>query len=467
MELDIELEAATPLTLQLESKVGQKVHPLGSEVAFQARNFPPPSPALVYRQPSLPDLQKDGQRYPGLLLQPESRPISHKQLAAEVKSIYVGLTMVEAKCIHVERTVSGAVESLFLDHWQTLITLHNTLLHEHHDFFLASRHPSASLALHRLASKYSTPARMWKHVIHSFLELLRHHIPEAPNHRLAFIYRVHQMIALLYEKAPTFEDTWVECLGDLGRYRMAIEDEDVGDRETWAGVARSWYPKVAYKNPSVGRLYHHLAILASPNALQQTYYYARSLTCVKSFPSARISILALLDPILGTPERAYSRAPPVDASFIQAHGALFEKPSPGRFTEALLHFQSRIYTHICRLALEWAGKRVDVCVSFLNALLHCSSLSALVTCLLRLPIASASAIPTHQEPTGGQDSVYLDDSIVDFLFSALIIIYLALAYWFDPKTRRASLALSVTSATFWVAMVSEGDETFSSSSRWK
>ncbi|OIW27231.1 hypothetical protein CONLIGDRAFT_419033 [Coniochaeta ligniaria NRRL 30616] len=27
---------------------------------------------------------------------------------------------------------------------------------------------------------------------------------------------------------PAFEDTWIECLGDLGRYRMAIEDDDTG-----------------------------------------------------------------------------------------------------------------------------------------------------------------------------------------------------------------------------------------------
>ncbi|TDZ38627.1 hypothetical protein C8035_v005804 [Colletotrichum spinosum] len=29
----------------------------------------------------------------------------------------------------------------------------------------------------------------------------------------------YSMMALLYETVPTFEDTWIECLGDLGRYR--------------------------------------------------------------------------------------------------------------------------------------------------------------------------------------------------------------------------------------------------------
>jgi hypothetical protein len=40
--------------------------------------------------------------------QPDSRPISQEQLAAEVKSIYAGLTMVETKCIHVDRAEAAA-----------------------------------------------------------------------------------------------------------------------------------------------------------------------------------------------------------------------------------------------------------------------------------------------------------------------------------------------------------------------
>jgi hypothetical protein len=203
-------------------------------------------------QPQLPSLRSTPkaqypQRQPGLLLQPDSKPISQERLASEVKSIYAGLTMVETKCIHVDRAQAAAAQDssdpnhkLASDHWQALIALHRTLLHEHHDFFLASQHPSASPALRRLAAKYSMAARMWKHGIHSFLELLRRRLPDSIDYMLAFIYLAYQMMALLYETVSAFEDTWTECLGDLGRYRMAIEDEDIRDRETWAGVARSW-----------------------------------------------------------------------------------------------------------------------------------------------------------------------------------------------------------------------------------
>ena len=197
---------------------------------------------------------------PELLLQPETRPISHEQLVHEVKGIYAGLVMVEAKCIDVDSKQSIAAQErdpnkrtqLSPEQWSALIALHKTLLHEHHDFFLASQHPSASPALTKLAEKYSMPARMWKHGIHAFLEVLRLRLPGSLDHMLAFIYIAYSMMALLYETVPSFEDTWIECLGDLGRYRMAIGDEDVKDRDVWSGVARFWYGKAADKNPQVG-----------------------------------------------------------------------------------------------------------------------------------------------------------------------------------------------------------------------
>ena len=161
-----------------------------------------------------------------MLLQPETRPISHEQLVVEVKGIYAGLVMVEAKCIDIDERQSAAAQEkdpskkIFLkdDQWQSLIALHKQLLHEHHDFFLASQHPSASPALSRLAAKYSMPARMWRHGIHAFLEVLRHRLPESLEHMLAFIYIAYTMMALLYETVSTFEDTWIECLGTVSLY---------------------------------------------------------------------------------------------------------------------------------------------------------------------------------------------------------------------------------------------------------
>ncbi|KAL5083488.1 hypothetical protein Trisim1_001418 [Trichoderma cf. simile WF8] len=172
-----------------------------------------------------------------LIRQPETRPISQEQLVAEVKGIYAGLVMVESKCIEVDNAHSP--QQLNNEQWQALIALHRTLLHEHHDFFLANQHPSASPALRRLAFKYSMPARMWRHGIHSFLELLRHRLPLTLEHMLTFIYIAYSMMALIQETVPAFEDAWTECLGDIGRYRTTIKD-DPGDLETWTAVSRYW-----------------------------------------------------------------------------------------------------------------------------------------------------------------------------------------------------------------------------------
>ena len=79
-----------------------------------------------------------------------------------------------------------------------------------------------------------------------------------------------------------------------------IEDDDIRDREVWTGVARHWYSKASDKAPTTGRLYHHLAILARPNALQQLFYYSKSLCVVIPFTSARESILTLFEPVLNS-----------------------------------------------------------------------------------------------------------------------------------------------------------------------
>lgn len=78
-------------------------------------------------------------RYPGLILQPDSSPISQEQLGAEVKGIYAGLVMVEAKCINIDAAQAADPNSqLGPEQWQALIALHRTLLYEHHDFLMVN-----------------------------------------------------------------------------------------------------------------------------------------------------------------------------------------------------------------------------------------------------------------------------------------------------------------------------------------
>ncbi len=84
------------------------------------------SPPLEDRSEENPEME------PEMLLQPDTRPISHEQLVVEVKGIYAGLVMVEAKCIDIdERQIAAAREKdplkrvhLENHQWQSLIALH-------------------------------------------------------------------------------------------------------------------------------------------------------------------------------------------------------------------------------------------------------------------------------------------------------------------------------------------------------
>ena len=266
-------------------------------------------------------------RYPGLILQPDSSPISQDQLAAEVKGIYAGLVVVEAKCINIDTAQAAEPKSVLgAEHWQALIALHRTLLYEHHDFLMATQHPSATSALRGLATKYSMPARMWKHGIHAFLEVLRHRRPDTQDYMLAFIYLAYQMIALLLETVPTYKDTWIECLGDLARYRMAIEEEREA-HATWGGVAARWYTLANDRHPAIGRLNHHLGILERPS-LRKFFLYAKSLTCVIPFPNARDSLTTLCGPILQDSQVLQDGNHSAEARIVIFHAQLFtESPS--------------------------------------------------------------------------------------------------------------------------------------------
>lgn len=167
------------------------------------------------------------------------------------------------------------------------------------------------------------PARMWRHGIHSFLELLRHRLPDSLDHMLAFVYLAYSMMALLMESVPSFVETWIECLGDLARYRMAIEEIDLRDREIWSGCAKMWYEKAADKSPNVGRIQHHLAVLARPNIVQQLFYYSKALVSVIPFQNARESVMLLFNPFLQDCENISQKYIAVEAAFVSFHGVLF------------------------------------------------------------------------------------------------------------------------------------------------
>jgi hypothetical protein len=211
------------------------------------------------------------------------------------------------------------------------------------------------------------PARMWRHGIHSFLELLRHRLPDSLDHMLTFVYLAYSMMALLMESVPDFEETWIECLGDLARYRMAIEEADLRDREVWSGVARMWYNEAADKSPNVGRIQHHLAVLARPNIVQQLFYYSKALVSVSPFQNARESIFLLFDPFLEGSGIASQRYPLVESALVKANGILFTHGSISEYTSLMNQFSSILDNHRGRVTAKFRVQGPEIASSLCAA----------------------------------------------------------------------------------------------------
>lgn len=345
--------------------------------------------------------------------QPQTRPISQEQLVAEVKGIYAGLVMVEGKCIQVDQkqmALARAAEpgtqlKLNIEQCQALIALHRTLLHEHHDFFLVSQHPSASPALRRLAAKYAMPARLWRHGIHSFLELLRIRLPDTLDHMLAFLYLAYSMMALLYETVPAFKKTWAECLGDLARYRMAIEEEDVRDPEAWTEVSKQWYLQHSDNQPATGRLYHHLAILARPNAFQQLFLYGKALSVPQPFTAARESILTLFGPVLD-PKQS-KRFSPAAMAYVKANAILFLHNNREDFGPSCVEFTSLLDNHISFAAQDFLEQGYCIAISNITALLGFGSPESIF-----VSIVSGQTIPESTlGSTAAADVLMFEESL--------------------------------------------------------
>jgi hypothetical protein len=87
-----------------------------------------------------------------------------------------------------------------------------------------------------------------------------------------------------------------------------------------------WYSQASDKALTTRRLYHHLAILARPNALQQLFYYSKSLCVAAPFTSARESMPTLFDPVLNAENgQVQYRLPSLDTVFVNAHSLFTNK----------------------------------------------------------------------------------------------------------------------------------------------
>lgn len=211
--------------------------------------------------------------------------------------------------------------------------------------------PRLPASLHSLPQRYNIPTRLWQVAFHQLLERMRHAIvspsqSHAPNalgmaspanvleHLIEFIQYAYGHYSQLFEDPAiaVFRAAWIEQLGDLARYRMAVAglasrvnaaqqqqqqrsdrstqdgqrqhqqqvdsaesspereprpvdaasigvaalgDWEVEEQESWRVIARDWYGQGLAETPGTGRLHHHLALLSKGDELRSLYHYTK------------------------------------------------------------------------------------------------------------------------------------------------------------------------------------------------
>ncbi len=308
---------------------------------------------------------RDSDAYYALISSPfikqsKARPIALAQLIEKVDDIYVELLMLEVRCIEIDRVAWNSNISNY--EWQALIVLHKQLLNEFYDFFLTTDHSSADSRLRNLVADRSMPGRMWHHEIHFFLEILRNRLSETREQMLTFIFIAYSMLALFHETISAFKDTWVECLEDLARYRMIVE-ENIRFREIWTKVARIWYNIAANNNSTVDRLYHLLAIVAPSHSLQQLSLYTWSLTCVAPFESARDSIMTFFNFFQSQKKSTSNRSSSIESVLIEAHETLSRDRSVVEFDAVIRSIRDVLDNYIESVTIKFKTQEVFIAVA--------------------------------------------------------------------------------------------------------
>lgn len=301
-----------------------------------------------------------------VFLQPSIHPLTElteESLVSQLRVIYLLLSCDENELfIEVEffKLRNKDPRDTSID-WPHLVARMTAFLHKCRDFYLASNHPIASDKIKRLGKDYSVPSRMWR-ILQSLLEVMQNGLPNSLEHMLSVIRMAYRCLTVILKYDTQHKEIWIECLGDVSRYRMAIEEVDMKVRALHREVASYWYKKAVNLNPEEGRLQHHLGVLARPDVLRQLFYYSKALISVKPFSSARetMTMDAGLFPKMATEYPAYPQALTI---FVEAHRLLFTRQDHCLFIQQADEFVSQLDGHISNVGPMFRDQGVYIVAS--------------------------------------------------------------------------------------------------------
>ncbi|OJD09626.1 hypothetical protein AJ78_09007 [Emergomyces pasteurianus Ep9510] len=141
-----------------------------------------------------------------MVREPIIRQLTHPELVKKVRGIHYSLVVIELLCQEEDSKVKG-LQKLTNTQYAYLIKCHRALL-------------------------------LWAVAILPLLEIMRSRLPDGLEHMIEFIHHAFNMLVLILETVPRFKSVWLQCLGDISRYRMAIEVESEDERRVWSEIAR-------------------------------------------------------------------------------------------------------------------------------------------------------------------------------------------------------------------------------------
>lgn len=111
--------------------------------------------------------------------------------------------------------------------WRKQIGLHKNLAETILDLLTLSLNPKVPASLRSIPVKYNIVIRLWTFAFNKLLENLRRASSQSPvalEHLQEFIYYAYTFYTglLTRQSLSDFKPAWLEALGDLARYRMAV-----------------------------------------------------------------------------------------------------------------------------------------------------------------------------------------------------------------------------------------------------
>ncbi|KAJ7602470.1 hypothetical protein FB45DRAFT_1072964 [Roridomyces roridus] len=127
--------------------------------------------------------------------------------------------------------------------WKRQIEDHKELAEIIHNLLVISLSPSVPASLRNIPTKYNIIIRLWSFAFHKLLESLRRASltsPLALEHLQDFIYYAYTFYTGLLEEPALspFKSGWLEALGDLARYKMAVAAMVIGGSDKGAALTR-------------------------------------------------------------------------------------------------------------------------------------------------------------------------------------------------------------------------------------